>query len=62
MILEIILSIVAFALLVMLAFLNGLKKQDRYEEPETLLGVVAPPTPPTKTGPKHRKTKGKHRA
>lgn len=64
MIVETILAIVAFIALVVLAFLNDRKKSNRYEEPEdlqTLLGVVAPPAP-TKTGPKHRKTKGKHRA
>ena len=65
MIVETILAIVAFTTLVVLAFLNDRKKSNRYEEPEdlqTLLGVVAPPAPPTQTGPKHRKTKGKHRA
>lgn len=60
MMLEFILGLVAFTLLVVLAFLNDRKKSDRYEEQEdslqTLLGVVAPPTEPTK------KTKGRHRA
>ena len=65
MIVESILAIVAFTVLVVLAFLNDRHKKNRYEEPgdlQTLLGVVAPPAPPAKTGPKHRKTKGKHRA
>lgn len=58
--LELILGLVAFTLLVVLAFLNDRKKSNRYEEQEdelqALLGVVAPSTEPTK------KTKGKHRA
>ena len=58
--LELILGLVAFTLLVVLAFLNDRKKSDRYEEQEdelqALLGVVAPPIEPIK------KTKGRHRA
>lgn len=63
MIFEIIFAVVAFTLLVVLAFLNDRKKSDRYEEPEqeeilTLLGVVAPPQEDTP----NKKTKGNKRA
>ncbi len=60
---ESILAIVAFTLLVVLAFLNDRKKSNRYEEPEQedilpLLGVVAPPQEDTP----NKKTKGNKRA